>query len=164
MRAVLVGGRRRRALVPFRGWRDSAGQTQTRPRLPDVVLRMSWLPARRHPPTITKTSPLEEPMRSHRPSWITIPTLAVLATGLAAALLVATIDPLPAQATPGKARDCTGCHCSGSVAGTVRATPSTTSPAPGAAYTVAVTAPAGTGNTGDWITEPLYTRANHATH
>ena len=90
-------------------------------------------------------------MRSHRPSWITIPTLAVLATGLAAALLVATIDPLPAQATPSKARDCTGCHGSGSVAGTVRATPSTTSPAPGAAYTVAVTAPAGRGNTGYWI-------------
>jgi hypothetical protein len=80
-----------------------------------------------------------------------IPRFAVLAAGLTVAILVATIDQMPARATPSKARDCTGCHGSGSVAGTVTARPSTTTPAPGAAYTVAITPPAGSGNTGFWI-------------
>jgi hypothetical protein len=81
----------------------------------------------------------------------TIGRMAVLAAGLTAAILVATIDQPPSQATPSRARDCTGCHGSGSVSGTVTATPSTTTPAAGAAYTVAITPPAGSGNTGYWI-------------
>ena len=77
----------------------------------------------------------------------------MLVTGLTAAILVATIDPTPAQAFPNKQQDCTGCHGSGAVAGIVKATPSTTTPAAGAAYTVLVTAPVNaTGeDTGYWI-------------
>jgi len=83
----------------------------------------------------------------------TIPKIAVLATGLAAALLVATIHPTPAQAFPSKAQDCTNCHGSGTVSGTVTAVPSTTTPAVGAAYTVAITMPANAAgsDTGYWI-------------
>ena len=77
----------------------------------------------------------------------TIPKLAVLATGLTAAILVATINPMPAQAFPSKAQDCANCHA---VGGSTTAAPSTLTPAAGASYTVAITLaanPAG-GNTG----------------
>ena len=82
-----------------------------------------------------------------------IPKLAVLATGLTAAILVATINPVPAQAFPNKQQDCTGCHGPGTVGGTTTATPSTLTPAAGAAYTVAITisANASAGDTGYWI-------------
>jgi len=83
---------------------------------------------------------------------MSIPKLAVLATGLTAAIVVATMSPQAAQATPTKAKDCTGCHGSGSVAGTVTLTPSTISPAAGAAYTLAISfAATNGGNTGFWI-------------
>jgi hypothetical protein len=79
---------------------------------------------------------------------ITMPKVAVLATGFVAAVMVATITPMPAQATP-RAADCTGCHA-GSTTTTVTATPSVTAPAPGATYTVAITltANAAGGDTG----------------
>ena len=82
---------------------------------------------------------------------MTIPKIAVLATGLAAAILVATINPVPAQAFPNKQQDCTNCH--GVLAGARTATPSTATPAAGAAYTVAITisANASAGDTGYWI-------------
>jgi len=74
---------------------------------------------------------------------MTIPKLAVLATGLAAAVLVATINPAPvAQAFPSKQQECLNCHGVGAPAGTVNAVPSTTTPAAGATYTVLVTEPA----------------------
>jgi len=65
----------------------------------------------------------------------TIPKLAVLATGLTAAILVATINPAPAQAEPFKGTTCIGCHTAG---GSVTATPSIGTPTAGAAYTVAI--------------------------
>ena len=82
-----------------------------------------------------------------------IPKLAVLATGLTAAILVATINPVPAQAFPNKQAECTTCHGPGTVGGTTTATPSTLTPAAGAAYTVAITisANASAGDTGYWI-------------
>jgi mono/diheme cytochrome c family protein len=79
-----------------------------------------------------------------------IPKIAVLATGLTAAVLVATISPQAAQATP-RASNCTGCHADAAGAvSTVTATPSTANPAPGASYTVAITLTANPtgGNTG----------------
>ena len=62
---------------------------------------------------------------------MTIPKVAVLATGLAVAILVGTVHPVPAQATP-RASNCAGCHASdtGNVS-TVTATPSTATPAAG---------------------------------
>jgi hypothetical protein len=90
-------------------------------------------------------------MRIFTSTRMTTSKIAVLAAGLTAAILVPTIDQTPAQATPSRARDCTGCHGSGSVSGTVTARPSTTTPVAGAAYTVAITAPAGIGRTGYWI-------------
>ena len=91
-------------------------------------------------------------MRIHSLKRLTIPKIAVLATGLVAAMLVATIHPMPAQATPSKARDCTVCHGSGSVAGTVTAKPNAATVAPGATYMVAISiATTASGNTGFWI-------------
>jgi PKD repeat protein len=68
---------------------------------------------------------------------MTIPKIAVLATGLVAAVLVTTINPTPAMATP-RASSCAGCH-NPATAGVSTATPSTTTPAPGGTYTVAIT-------------------------
>src|SRR6185295_14575561 len=93
---------------------------------------------------------MEEPMRIYKLRSITIPKIAVLATGLAVAVMAATIHPISAQATP-RASNCAGCHASdtGNVS-TVTATPSTTTPLPGATYTVAITQTANPngGNTG----------------
>jgi len=81
---------------------------------------------------------------------MTIPKIAVIVTGLTAAVLVAVINPAaPAQAYPTYASTCTGCHTAG---GTVSATPSSATPAPGAAFTVALAITGGTGaNSGYWI-------------
>ena len=79
----------------------------------------------------------------------TIPKIAVLATGLSAALLVAVINPAPlAQASPTYASACTGCHTAG---GSVSETPSVATVAPGAAYTVALVFTGGTSPVGYWI-------------
>jgi hypothetical protein len=48
---------------------------------------------------------------------VSIPKIAVLATGLTAAILVATISPQAAQAFPDKQTDCTGCHGVGAAPG-----------------------------------------------
>jgi PKD repeat protein len=93
-------------------------------------------------------------VRIHILKKMSIPKVAVLATGLAAAVMVATINPAPvAQAFPTKAANCTGCHAAG---GSTTAAPSTLTPAPGATYTVAITLaanPAG-GNSG-WAIVPV---------
>src|SRR4029079_11014555 len=94
---------------------------------------------RGHPLIITKTDPMEEPMRIYKLSRTTLPKIAVLGTGLAVAVMAGTIHPLPAQATP-RASSCTGCHAAADgTTSTVTATPSTATPAPGATYTVAIT-------------------------
>lgn len=77
-----------------------------------------------------------------------IPKIAVLATGLAVALLAATIHPAPAQASPDYASNCTECHSAG---GSVLATPSLATVAPGAAYTVSLAFTGGGGPVGYWI-------------
>lgn len=68
---------------------------------------------------------------------LSLPKIAVLATGLAVGILAATMSPQAADATP-RASSCAGCHA-GATASTTTAVPSTTTPAPGAAYTVAIT-------------------------
>jgi predicted CXXCH cytochrome family protein len=68
---------------------------------------------------------------------MSLPKIVVLATGLAAAILVATMSPQVAHAFPTKAQDCANCHSGTSTATT--AIPSTTTPAAGATYTVAIT-------------------------
>ena len=54
---------------------------------------------------------------------------------LALILALTAVVVAPAGASPGKTSACTGCH-SGAASGSVTAVPSTTTPAPGAAYTV----------------------------
>jgi len=89
-------------------------------------------------------------MRIYSLKRTTIPKIAVLATGLTAAILAATINPAPAQAYPTYASTCTPCHTAG---GSVSATPSSATPASGAAYTVALAFTGGTSgaNSGYWI-------------
>jgi len=81
---------------------------------------------------------------------MSMPKLAVLAAGLAAAVLVATVSPAPsAQARTGSVEDCTGCHTAG---GTLVATPSSTTMAAGEAYTVALAFTGGSGKSAYWVT------------
>ena len=68
---------------------------------------------------------------------MSLPKIAVLVTGLAAAILVATMSPQAAHATP-RASSCASCHA-GAPAATTTATPSTATPVAGATYTVAIT-------------------------
>jgi hypothetical protein len=77
-----------------------------------------------------------------------IPKIAVLATGLTAAVLVATINPTPAQAHVGYTEACDSCHDAG---GSVTATPSSATVAPGATYTVALAFTGGGSPSGYWI-------------
>jgi Fibronectin type III domain len=80
---------------------------------------------------------------------LSMPKIAVLATGLTAAVLVATVSPAPsAQARVGYTEDCSGCHAAG---GSVTATPSSATPAAGAAYTVALAFTGGSSPAGFWI-------------
>ncbi len=72
-------------------------------------------------------------MKIHSLKRITIPKVAVLVTGMVIAFAVAAIAPNPAQANPGRAANCAGCHSAG---GSVAATPSTATPAANANYTV----------------------------
>ena len=85
---------------------------------------------------------------------MSLPKIAVLATGLTAALLVATMSPQAAQAHPTKTTDCSDCH-SAAASGPVTALPSLTALAAGAAYTVLVTPPVNPagGDTGFRITD-----------
>jgi len=77
-------------------------------------------------------------MKSYRLKKISLPKIAVLATGLAAAILVATMSPQVAHAFPSRAQDCATCH-KGSTSTATTAAPSTTTPVAGASYTVAIT-------------------------
>jgi predicted CXXCH cytochrome family protein len=80
---------------------------------------------------------------------MSLPKIMVLATGLAAAILVATMSPQVAHAYPTQAQNCANCH-KGATSTATTAKPSTTSPVAGATYTVSITLaanPAG-GNSG----------------
>ena len=46
---------------------------------------------------------------------LSIPKVAVLATGLASGVMVVTINPAPASALPSQTAACTGCHAGGAV-------------------------------------------------
>ena len=82
---------------------------------------------------------------------LSISKVMVLATGLTAAILVATMSPMAAQATPDEQSACTGCHTAG---GTVTATPSDAAPAASADYSVAIAfTSSATGNSGYWISD-----------
>src|SRR5450631_3080080 len=109
--------------------------------------------------------PAEEFVRMFNLKKMSIPKVAVLATGLTAAVLAAMLGPSAAQATPTKQANCTGCHGSGSVSGTVTAKPSTATLSTGAAYTVLVTPPAtpAGANTGFWIANSDATGATGTT-
>ena len=65
----------------------------------------------------------------------TISKVALLAAGLTVVTMLATVHPTVSDAQPTRARDCTACHAAG---GSTTARASTTTPAPGTAYTVAV--------------------------
>jgi len=68
---------------------------------------------------------------------LSLAKILVLATGLAGAILVATMSPQAAHATP-RAGSCASCHAS-ATSSTTTATPSTLTPVAGAAYSVAIT-------------------------
>jgi hypothetical protein len=87
-------------------------------------------------------------LKTYRFKRKTIPKIAVLVTGLTAAVVAATMTITPAQASPGYASACTGCHTAG---GLVVATPSSATLAPGASYTVALVFTGGTSPTGYWL-------------
>jgi hypothetical protein len=76
-------------------------------------------------------------MKIYKMKKMSIPKLGVLVAGLTGAVLVATISPQAAQATP-RAASCASCHA-GATSATTTATPSTMMPAAGASYTVAIT-------------------------
>jgi cytochrome c553 len=86
-------------------------------------------------------------MRIYGLNTMAIPKVALIATALAGGLLVATVDARPAEAFPSRNANCANCHAAG---GSTTAAPSTTAPAAGATYTVAITlaANAAGGNSG----------------
>jgi hypothetical protein len=85
-------------------------------------------------------------MKIYKMKKMSIPKVGVLVAGLTGAVLVATISPQAAEATP-RAASCASCHA-GATSATTTATPSTMMPAAGASYTVALTANPTGGNSG----------------
>jgi hypothetical protein len=87
-------------------------------------------------------------MRTVNLKKMSIPKIAVIATGLTTAIVAATMSPQAAQATP-RAASCASCHA-GASASTTTAKASTATPAAGASYTVAIamTANPNGGNSG----------------
>ena len=91
---------------------------------------------------------MEDPLRIVSLKRKTIPKVAVLAAGLTAAVVAVTMTSAPAQASPGYASTCSSCHTAG---GSVAATPSSVTLAPGAAYTVALAFTGGSSPVGYWV-------------
>jgi predicted CXXCH cytochrome family protein len=77
-------------------------------------------------------------MRIYKLKKMSLPKIAVLATGLVAAFLAVTMSPQAAHAYPSQAQNCANCHTASTSTATT-ATPSTTTPVAGATYTVAIT-------------------------
>jgi hypothetical protein len=86
---------------------------------------------------------------------VSIPKIAVLVTGLAAGILVATVSPQAAQAAPEDQRDCTDCH-NPAEAATMTLTAPTAPLAPGSFYAISIamsTVNSNSGAVGWWIAE-----------
>ena len=70
-------------------------------------------------------------------------------------MIVGVVKAKPVDAKPNQQKDCASCHGDGTYAATVTATPSASTVAPGASYTVAIATisenPNGAFNTGYWI-------------
>ena len=89
-------------------------------------------------------------MKIYKMKKMSLPKVAVLATGLTAAVLVGTMSPQAANATPSRGTTCSMCH---PIGGSVTATPSSATVAANAAYTVAIVlTTTATGNSGYSIT------------
>jgi hypothetical protein len=88
-----------------------------------------------------------------------VSSLAVAA--VAAAAVIAAVGANPAQGYPSKVQACTNCHPAAPASATVSATPSTTTPAAGATYTVTINLAGltSTGDTGYWISNTTVTPA-----
>ena len=83
-----------------------------------------------------------------RTRFVSILTAVAL---VALAVVLGAVSAAPANAFPSKQQTCSNCH-SGTPIGTVSATPSTATPAPGAAYTVDISnGLSASGQTGYWI-------------
>jgi len=91
---------------------------------------------------------MEDPLRIVSLKRKNIPKVAVLAAGLTAAVVAVTMTTAPAQAYPTQAKTCTQCHSAG---GSVSATPSSPTLAPGAAYAVDLAFTGGTSPDGYWL-------------
>jgi|SRR5450631_50361 len=91
---------------------------------------------------------LEKDVKTFTLKKMSLPKIAVLATGAVAALLAVTLSPQAASAHPALASACSSCHTAG---GSVVGTPSAATVAPGASYTVALAFTGGTSPVGYWI-------------
>ncbi len=92
-------------------------------------------------------------MRTTALKTLSVTRIAVLAAALSGGLALGSLDAGPAVATPSRARDCTACHGTGSVGGTVTARASASTLASGGSYTVRITPPENRngGQVGFWI-------------
>jgi Fibronectin type III domain len=94
------------------------------------------------------------PLKIYSLKRMTIPKIAVLATGLTAAILAATISPQAAQATPSEQAVCTGCHGAGSAPGFMQITLlglPTMAPSTDYAIKIDMATNSNNGNSGWWI-------------
>ncbi len=91
--------------------------------------------------TNLKLDPKEDPLKLLSLDRKSIPKLTVLAAGLTAAVVVATMTTAPAQAYSSNPplSSCAGCHSGGVITPGTTATAPTTTLAPGATYSVTVT-------------------------
>ena len=95
-----------------------------------------------------------ETLKIYTVKRMNLPKIAVLATGLTAAILVATISPQAAQATPKEQQDCTECHTAGQAPGFMQITPLgsfTMAPSTDYAIKIDMATNANNGNSGWWI-------------
>ena len=85
----------------------------------------------------------------------------LVAVVLAAAIVIAGVTANPVNGFPSRAQACTNCHNAAPASATVSASPSTSTPAAGATYSVAITLAGLTasGDTGYWITNASGTPA-----
>ena len=87
-------------------------------------------------------------------------TILVTVVLTAAAIVFAGVTANPVNGSPSRAQACTNCHNAAPASATVSASPSTSTPAAGATYSVAINLAGLTasGDTGYWITNSAGTR------